>query len=186
MEEPPHSEAVVNTGYFQFYTGDVEKNALLLTRLTRLFVDEELDYDNYKQICWKYSDRLQVSLEIMVPYIKMMEKEARYNKEELRHAHEKRELLETRKKVGDISEEEYRLKSAVVEWDINNLTEKQMNQNSSVNLESLSYHIQPQNQYEIRELITKAERVLTNMEYNSEPYEMVSHNLDLLKKIAPE
>lgn len=187
MEEPSHSEVEGKpSGYAQIYADGLEKNAILLARITGLLVDEKLDYESYKQISRTYSERLQDNLEIIGPYMRMLEKIARSNEEELKQAMEKKELLEIRKSVGDMSEEEYRLKSAVVEWEIKDLTKKQTHQNNSLKIETLSHQIPSEKLTEIRELITKAERNLTNMEYNSEPYETVSRNIEILNKIAPK
>ena len=184
MEDLLHPDATIKTSYIQIYPNRIEKNAILLTRLTKLLIEKELDYVNCKQVVGKYVEKIQYTIAIIVSYIKMLEKETRTNEEELKQAMEKKELIETRNKIGDISGEEYRLKLAVINWDINDLIKKQTHENS-IEIENLSLQMQSENLNEIREVIKNAEIALTNTEYSPETYETISYNIEILKRTVP-
>ena len=96
---------------------------------------------------------------------------------------ENKELLEVRKKVGDASEKEYKIKLAAINWDINNINEKQDHQKKSLKLlQGLREQISSEELEKINKISRNIESI-KNMDLDPEVCEKVTQNMEIVSKI---
>jgi hypothetical protein len=112
----------------QDHQNEVKKQIIMLTRLTKLLIEEKLDPEVYIKTTQEYIDKLQNNIEMRTLYLNKIQIESRVNEEDLKTVLENKELIQVRKKIGDVCEDEYEIKLKALNWDINNLKEKQDHQ----------------------------------------------------------
>lgn len=116
-----------NEGDLDFFTknnNDIKKLAIMQVRLTNLLLEDKLSVDGFRMIEKKYGSELKNSIELRDLYLKRIQEESKVNEKELESVLEYKELVSVRKKLGDMGDEEYKLKTAVYNWDINNLNRR--------------------------------------------------------------
>jgi hypothetical protein len=163
---------------------DIKRLVLLLTRLTKLLLEENIDPKGYIQISQKYNHKLENNLEMRELYLKRIQKESQVNDEEMETVLQNKELLEVRKKIGDISEEEYEIKLAAIHWDINNINEKQDHQKKNLKLlQGLRKQISSEELETIITISKNIETIIKNMDLDPEVCVNVTQNMEIITKI---
>jgi len=99
---------------------EIEKNATMLIRLLGLLEAGTLSPTVFNNIAKKYSSKLEGSLGLWKQYYNIQEREADIYGSELNRAMEQNATLTARQRIGDITTEEYDLKQAMIQWDIEN------------------------------------------------------------------
>ena len=121
---------IVSNNSMGFGTGidwnntEIEKNATMLIRLLGLLEAGTLSPAVFNNIAKKYSSKLQGSLGLWKQYYNIQEREADIYGTELNTAIEQNATLTARQRIGDITTEEYDLKQAMIQWDIENNKDK--------------------------------------------------------------
>lgn len=132
---------------------DIKKLAIMQIRLTKLLLEDKLSIEGYSMIEKKYSSELKNSIELRELYLKRVQEESKVNAKELESVLEYKELVSVRKKLGDMGDEEYKLKTAVYNWDINNLNRRKSELDKSLEiLQELPSHIHSETIEELNRL----------------------------------
>lgn len=170
-------------GCIQGCLEDIKRIVVILTRLTKLLLEEKIDPKGYIKISGKYSHKLEYNLEMRELYLKRIQKESQVNDMEMETVLENKELLEVRKKVGDAGEKEYKIKLAAINWDINNINEKQDHQKKSLKLlQGLREQISSEELEKINKISRNIESI-KNMDLDPEVCEKVTQNMEIVSKI---
>jgi hypothetical protein len=161
---------------------DIKRIIIILTKLTQLLTEEKIVPKGYIKISQKYSQNLEFNLKLRNLYIKRIKKESQINDEEMETVLKKKELLVVRKKVGDAGEEEYEIKIAAIDWDINNINEKKEHQKKSLKiLQGLREQISSE---ELEKIIAISENIdsINNMDLDPDVCEKVNQNIEIITK----
>jgi hypothetical protein len=117
-------------------------------------------------------------------YLKRIQKESQYNEVEMEAVLKSKEILQVKRKVGDVGEEEYRIKLAAIDWDINNITEKQNHQKKSLRmLCGVSEQISSENLEKVTNISSNIENSIANMDVDQEVKETATQNMKMVSKI---
>ena len=144
---------------------EIEKNTTMLIRLLGLLEAGTLSPAVFNNIAKKYSTKLQGSLDLWKQYYNIQEREADIYGTELNRAMEQNATLTARQRIGDITTEEYDVKQAMIQWDIENNEDKA--KNSKENLKKLNKLLDTLDK-EIRESIKQI--ATTPIESEIEPH----------------
>ena len=97
---------------------------------------------------------------------------------------QKKELLEIRKKIGDINKEEYEIKTTAVNWDIKNIKEKQDYQKKNLKLlQGLRKQISSEELESIINTSKNIETIIHNLDLDPEVRENATQNKEIISKI---
>ena len=102
---------------------EIMKQATILIKLIK-YLDNDRRPRAYDDLVERITRKLEIHLDIWGLYLKRDEEELAASSLELERALESKALLRIRSEVGDVGDEEYRLKMASAEWSIENLEGK--------------------------------------------------------------
>ena len=102
---------------------EIMRQSAILLRLIKL-LDQDGHQESVDELVERVAKRLETSLGIYELYLEKDRAELEAFSAELEKAKETKDVLRVRKEVGDIWDEEYRLKMAVADWGIENYKEK--------------------------------------------------------------
>ncbi len=103
---------------------DVCKLISMNVKLIKLLVDGKIKLNEYKKISSKNEKTLQDTLKYREFTKERILEDVSNKKIELEEAYSLKDIIDVRKKIGDIDEQEYKLKLKAVLWDINNYNEE--------------------------------------------------------------
>jgi hypothetical protein len=93
-------------------------------KLLKLLVDDRIDIKEYNKIHKKNERSIQTMLKYRDFTKQSILEEISIKKSNLEEAYNKKDIIEVRKKIGDILEQEYNLKIRAILWDVNNYDEE--------------------------------------------------------------
>ena len=115
---------------------EVMKQGIILIRLLK-YIDSDGGFqDSYGELVDRITQKLDTHMGIWELYLRKDKEELISTSLELEKALESKEMLRVRKEVGDIGDEEYRLKMAVADWGAENYRKKTHDLETSVKIMS--------------------------------------------------
>ena len=124
VDEQARSDAVEIPDCVLANNDEIMKQMSILFRLVKLLKEDGISQESFNNIAFRYGKRLQGCLDLWLLYRRIASEETRIYRAELESVLECNSTLSVRHTIGDISEEEFRLKQAMYDWDIKNLNEK--------------------------------------------------------------
>ena len=115
---------------------EVMKQGIILIRLLKLIDSDAGLQDSYGELVDRIAQKLDTHMGIWELYLRKDKEELVSSSLELEKALDSKEMLQVRKEVGDIGDEEYRLKMAVADWGTKNFREKTRELETSVKVMS--------------------------------------------------
>ena len=125
---------------------EIMKQATILLRLIKLLDTYGGSQSNYGDLVEGIARKLETHLDIWKLYLRKDEEELAASSLELGKAMDDREILQVKRNVGEIGDEEYRLKMAALDWSIEHLKVKKSQMESSVKAMS-TLHNQLEHEY---------------------------------------
>ena len=163
---------------------EIKKLATMLTRLTNLLLEGKMAPEEYVTIALKYDNELQSSIELRNLYSKRIQDESQFNLKELERVLENKELVAVRKKIGDMYEEEYKIKMAAVTWDINKINKKTDHLKMCLKvMQSLPRQVEPEVSEEITRLARDNCKALKDTQLDAEAKKKLASNIKVLAQI---
>ncbi len=128
--QPIESDYTCITGYNE----EIKRSTILLNNLSKLLQEEKLTPEAFLRVVGKYRGKLEFNLKLREVYQSKILAESDVIEENLASAVEEKELLLAKKKINDISEEEYSIKFKAIDWDLNSLNNKKKELSEGLNL----------------------------------------------------
>jgi len=180
---PPKSEEDLRESIL-INNNEIKKLATIIVKLTKLLLEEKMSLEEFNKISPKYDNKLQSSLELRGLYNKKIQEESMINIKELENVLEKKELISVRKQIGDIQDEEYDLKMAAVNWDINKINKKIEYLKKGLNLlQTLSHHIEAEDSNYINQLAQDNYKAIKNTKLDADSKKRVMSNIKAISLI---
>ena len=147
---------------------EIKKQATVLIRLVKLLMSDGISPEAFSVIAVKYGRKLQGCLDLLAIYQRIASEESELYRAELESVMEGNSALSVRHAIGDVGEEEYKLKKAMYTWDIENLNKKNQLFEGSLNqLRGLSDQLDVKNLEELRLLTDDDCRMIRELELDS-------------------
>jgi hypothetical protein len=163
---------------------EIKKQTSILIRLVKLLKDGEISPESFSNIALRYGKRLQGSLDLWVIYQSIVNEESKIYRVELESAMEGNSALSARHAIGDVSEEEYKLKQAMYDWDIQNINKKSRLFESSLSqLQSIRDGLGIDDTEEMRLLMDDDCRAIRELGLDSRVSELLLGNFSALARI---
>lgn len=180
---PPKSEEDLRESIL-INNNEIKKLATIIVKLTKLLLEEKMSLEEFNKISPKYDNKLQSSLELRGLYNKKIQEESMINIKELENILEKKELISVRKQIGDMQDEEYDLKMAAVNWDINKINKKIEYLKKCLNLlQTLSHHIEAEDSNYINQLAQDNYKAIKNTTLDADSKKRVMSNIKAISLI---
>jgi hypothetical protein len=124
---------------------EIMKQATILLRLIKLLDTYGGSQSNYGDLVEGIARKLETHLDIWKLYLRKDEEELAASSLELGKAMDDREILQVKRNVGEIGDEEYRLKMAALDWSVEHLKVKKSQIESSVKaMSTLHNQLEPE------------------------------------------
>ena len=124
---------------------EIMKQATILLRLIKLLDTYGGSQSNYGDLVEGIARKLETHLDIWTLYLRKDEEELAASSLELGKAMDDREILQVKRNVGEIGDEEYRLKLAALDWSVEHLKVKKSQMESSVKaMSTLHNQLEPE------------------------------------------
>ena len=163
---------------------EIKRLATMLTRLTDLLLEGKMAPEEYATIALKYDNKLRSSIELRELYSKRIQEESMINIKELDSVLQDKELLSVRKKIGDMCDQEYRIKVAAVNWDINKINKKTDHLKMCLSLlQSLPHQVEPEISEEIGRLAEDNCKALKNTRLDAEARKKLANSIKTIAQI---
>lgn len=167
-----------------YNTSENKKLTAIIVKLTQLLLEEKVSYDEFVNISLKYGNKLSSSLELRELYNKRIQEDATVNLRELETVLENKELLIVRKKIGDMQEDEYEIKLAALNWDINKMHSSAEYLKKCINLiKTLPNQIEPSDASYIHELSKDDYKAIKKTKLSTECKKRLMKNIIAISKI---
>jgi hypothetical protein len=161
---------------------EIKRLATMLMRLTKLLLKKKMSPEEFSKIVEKYDNKLQSAIELRELYGKMIQEESLVNAKELESILDDKELITVRKKIGDMGDEEFRIKLAAVNWDINKINQKTDHLEKCLSLiQSLPSQIGPEDAEEISRL---ARDLIKDVKLDEETKNNLTNNIKMIAKLV--
>ena len=180
---PPQSEGDLRESILT-NNNEIKKLATMIVKLIKLLLEEKMSLEEFNKISPKYDNKLSSSLELRELYNKRIQEESMINIKELETVLENKELISVRKQIGDMQDEEYNLKLAAVNWDINKINKKTDYLKKCLNLlQTLSHHIEAENANYIKQLAQNNYKEIKNIKLDADSKKRLMNNIKSLSQI---
>jgi len=124
---------------------EIMKQATILLRLIKLLDTYGGSQSNYGDLVEGIARKLETHLDIWKLYLRKDEEELAASSLELGKVMDDREILQVKRNVGEIGDEEYRLKLAALDWSVEHLKVKKSQMESSVKaMSTLHNQLEPE------------------------------------------
>ena len=164
---------------------EIMKQASILIRLIKLLDTYGGSSNHYGDLVGRIAGKLDTCLDIWTLYLRNDEAELSASSLELERAMDDREVLQIKRNVGEIGDEEYRLKMAALDWSVEHLKEKKSRMESSVKAMS-TLHNQLDSEYvgEINRFAQSNYQNIRGLDLGAELTEMIIKNFTRLAQIV--
>ena len=180
---PPKSEEDLRES-IQTNNNEIKKLATIIVKLTKLLLEEKMPQEEFNKILPKYDNKLQSSLELRGLYNKKIQEESMINIKELENVLEKKEIISVKKQIGDMQDEEYNLKIAAVNWDINKINKKIEYLKKGLNLlQTLPHLIEAEDSNYIDQLAQDNYKAIKNTKLDADSKKRVMNNIKAISLI---
>ena len=167
-----------------YNTNEIQKLTAIMVKLTQLLLEEKVSYDEFVNISLKYDNKLSSSLELRELYNKRIQEDATVNLRELETVLENKELLIVRKNIGDMQEDEYEIKLAALNWDINKMHNSAEYLKKCLNLiKTLPNQIDSSDASYINELSKDEYKTIKKTKLSTECKKRLIKNINAISKI---
>jgi hypothetical protein len=164
---------------------DVTKLVSMNVKLIKLLVDGKIKQSEYKKIFSKNEKTLDDTLKYREFSKERVLEDISNQKAELEEAHSRKDIIDVRKKIGDIDEKEYKLKLKAVLWDINKYEEEiKILEVALEKLENLKIHLNYDVLDDLVELSSQNYKSIENSELTKEAKSSLKKEVKKLFKLV--
>ena len=180
---PPQSEGDLRESILN-NNNEIKKLATMIVKLIKLLLEEKISLEEFNKISPKYDNKLSSSLELRELYNKRIQEDSMNNIKELETVLENKELISVRKQIGDMQDEEYNLKLAAVNWDINKINKKTDYLKKCLNmLQTLSHNIEAEDANYISQITQDKYKAIKNTKLDADSKKRLTNNLKAISRI---
>ena len=160
---------------------EIMKQATILLRLIKLLDTYGGSQSNYGDLVEGIARKLETHLDIWTLYLRKDEEELAASSLELGKVMDDREILQVKRNVGEIGDEEYRLKMAALDWSVEHLKVKKHQMENSVKaMSTLHNQLEPEYVEEIIQVTQSNYQDIRGLELGTELTEMIIKNITRL------
>jgi hypothetical protein len=165
-------------------TNDIKRLTTMIVKLIQLLIDEKIPQEEFINMSLKYDNRLSSALELREIYNRRVQEDTLVNLKELETVLENKELICVRRKIDDMEEEEYEIKLAAVDWDIDRINKRAEYLQKSINLlKALPSKIESKDALFIDGLSKDECKTIKNIKLETETKNRLMKNIKALSKI---
>lgn len=180
---PPQSEGDLRESILN-NNNEIKKLATMIVKLIKLLLEEKISLEEFNKILPKYDNKLSSSLELRELYNKRIQEDSMNNIKELETVLENKELISVRKQIGDMQDEEYNLKLAAVNWDINKINKKtDYLKKCLYMLQTLSHKIEAEDANYISQITQDKYKAIKNTKLDADSKKRLTNNLKAISRI---
>ena len=157
---------------------EIMKQTTILLRLIKLLDTYGKPRNTYDSLVGRIARKLDTCIDIWTLYLRKDQEELAASSLELEKAMDDREVLEIKRNVGEIGDEEYRLKIAALDWSVEHLKVKKRQMEGSVMaMSTLHDQLEPEYVEEIRQVTQSNYQNIRGLELGTELSEMIIRNI---------